>query len=99
MLKDNIYSENLYDTYNQHFTVETMLFEAGTKHQHPVTDDRGKLINNSAANTAGRVDPFIILTAHFSTAAIATRFVNLAIHQAAFVQPHDIEEATTKAHV
>lgn len=36
MLKDNLYSETLYDTYGQYFTVNTMLFEASTEHQHLV---------------------------------------------------------------
>ena len=33
MLKDNLYSETLYDTYGQHCTVDKVLFKAGTKHQ------------------------------------------------------------------
>ena len=36
MLKDNLYSETLYGTYGQHFTVDRVLFEAGTEHQHLV---------------------------------------------------------------
>ena len=99
MLKDNIYSENLYDTYDQHFTVDEMLFEAGTEHQHLVADEGGKLVNNGEANADGRVDSIITLTERCSTGAVATRYFNLTIHQAAFALPHDIEEAITKAHV
>ena len=36
MLKDNLCFETLYDTYGQHVTVDRVLFEAGTKHQHLV---------------------------------------------------------------
>ncbi len=36
MLKDNLYSETLYETYGQHFTVDKMLFEQKTDHQHLV---------------------------------------------------------------
>ncbi len=36
MLNNNLYSETLYDTYGQHFTIDKLLFEAGTAHQHLV---------------------------------------------------------------
>ena len=36
MPKDNLYSETLCDTYGQHFTLDKVLFKAGTEHQHLV---------------------------------------------------------------
>ena len=36
MLKDDLYPETLYDTCGQHLTVDRILFEEGTKHQHLV---------------------------------------------------------------
>lgn len=42
MLKDNIYSETLYDGYGQRFTVDKMLFEQKTDHQHLVIFENRK---------------------------------------------------------
>lgn len=48
MPKVNLYSETLYDTYGQHLTLDRVLFEVGTEHQHLVIFENKKFVRMMA---------------------------------------------------